>query len=544
MAQSTVTSGYATNVAAAFRQVGFGVLIAWQRVTVANTAFFTIGTSTIGGGDFIKSSGSFVTFFDKYQFTNYSDYVINWSVQRKLGQYPYGMIMAQADVVMDNTSGLFLPNKDATIGSGILPNRPLKISASIGQESLMQFTGYTGQPELSISDRKLTLHAFDAMDYISKASITTSGTTTSGSSTTTSGYLANINGSIVFQYILTTLGFSTNQYVLDQALQSNYGYISLADRKYGDIINDMVIAEQGLAFVDEGGIFRFWNRQHFLTTSGVRQYDLDYSNVMELEYENTPIINDVIVQAKPRALTAVSPIWTLGTPQIILPQQSITIFADFSDADGDLPASAITTPLSNSDAKSYFSVNTAMDGTGTNLSGIIVLSNTYLFGKTYKMTFLNTSSTVTGYIWKLVLSGTAAKVTQSIEQRYLDATSIEAYGRNPSNNGDPITIINDYIQDSSSAYSLAYTLVKEYGTPRRRYKATIFPRPELQIGDWGRLTVPDANNDVKNTYIVGIQTQMAINADFKQILWLEERTPKSYFTVGTSLIAGADEIAP
>lgn len=543
MAQTTVVSGYATNVAAAFRTVGFGVLIAWQRVA-STVGFFTIGSSTIGGGDIVKGSGSFVTFFDRFQFVDYSTYVMNWSVQRKLGQYPYGTIMAQADVVIDNTTNLFTPNKDATIGSGILPNRPIKISASIGTESLMQFTGYTGQPELSINDRKLTLHAFDAMDYIMKASITTSGTTTSGVSTTTSGYLVSVKADTILQYILSTLGFSSNQYVLDQGLQASYGYVNLADRKYGDIINDVVLAEQALAFIDEGGIFRFWNRQHFITTSGVRQFDLDYSNIVSLDYENTPIINDVIVTAQPRSVQAKQKIWEQSGSKEIPPNSTVVIFADFQDDYGAMPVTAVDTPLYITAAlTSSFNTNTATDGTGTSQAGQISLVGVYLFGSTYKMTFQNTG-TNSIFITSLALYGTPAKVTSQIEQRYLDAISIEAYGRNPSNNGDPITIANDYIQDSSTAYSLAYTLVKEYGSPRRRYQATIFPRPELQIGDWGRVTVPDANNEVKNMYIVGTQLMMQSKADMKQVLWLEERTPKSYFTIGTSLIAGADEIAP
>jgi hypothetical protein len=177
------------------------------------------------------------------------------------------------------------------------------------------------------------------------------------------------------------------------------------------------------------------------------------------------------------------------------------------------------------------------------MSSTLVLTSVYLFGASYKMTFKNPTSAPI-YLTSISLLGTPAKVTSEISQRYMDNTSIEAFGRNPSNNGDPLTISNDYIQSSSAAYSLAYTLVKEYGTPRRRYKATIFPRPELQIGDWGQITVPDANNETKNVYIVGQQIQMSDNANMQHIVWLEERTPKQYFTIATSTIGGTHEIAP
>jgi hypothetical protein len=544
MAQTTVVSGYATNVRAAFRNVGFGVLIAWQRVAAPGLNFFTVGTSTIGGNDIIKGSASFVSFFDKFNYVDYSAYVMNWSVQRQLGQYPYGMILAQADVTLDNTSGLFLPNKDATIGSGILPNRPIRISANIGQESLMQFTGYTGQPELSINDRKLTLHAFDAMDYIAKYSLTTSGTTTSGTATTPSGYLVNVNSATALGYYLGVMGFNSNQYVLDNGLQQNLGYVSVADRKLGDVFTDIVIAEQGMAFVDETGLFRFWNRQHFLTTSGTSQFSLDYTNIVTLDYENTPVINDVIVTANPRSVQSKQKIWELQGYKEVPPASQLVLFADFADDFGDLPVTSVDTPIYISSATtSSFTTNSANDGSGSSASNQLTLTGVYLFGKTYKMTFQNSNANSI-FITQLALYGTPAKVTSVIQQRYMDAVSIEAYGRNPSNNGDPLTIQNDYIQDNSTAYSLAYTLVNEYGQPRRRYKAEVFPRPELQIGDWGQLTVPDANNETKNMFIVGTQTQMADNASMRQFLWLEERIPKSYFTIGSSTIAGQDQIAP
>lgn len=544
MAQTTTTSGYATNVKAAFRPIGFGVLIAWQRVAAPNVSFFTIGTSTIGGNDIIKGNFAYVSFFDKFNYVDYSQYVISWSVQRQLGQYPYGTIMAQADVVLDNSNNLFTPNHDSTIGSGILPNRPIRISANVGTESLMQFTGYTDQPELSIASRQMTLHAFDAMDYINKYSFTTSGTTTSGVATTTSGYLVNQRTDQILAYYLGRIGFNSNAYVLDQGLQSPIGYISIIDKKLGDVIKDLIIAEQGMAFLDEGGIFRFWNRQHFLTTSGVSQFSLDYSNLVSLDYENTPVINDVIVEAKPRAVQAKQKIWELQTSVEIPAGSKTDVFADFADDFGVLPVTAVDTPVYITSATtSSFTSNSASDGSGTTDISQLSVIGVYLFGSSYKMTFQNTGS---NSIWvtQLALYGTPAKVTSVISQRYLDQVSIDAYGRNPSNNGDPITISNDYIQDSSTAYSLAYTLVNEYKNPRRRYKAEIFGRPELQIGDWGQLTVPDANNETKNMYVVGIQTMMANPADFRQYLWLEERTPKSYFTIGTSTIGGNDEIAP
>lgn len=544
MAQSTVVSGYATNVAAAFRTVGFGVLIAWQRQYASNVNFFTIGTSLIGGGDIIKGGGSFVTFFDKYQFGDYSQYVMSWTVTRAIGQYPYGMIMAQADVELDNTSKIFLPNFDATIGSGILPNRPIKISASIGQESLMQFSGFTGMPELSVTGRTLSLHAFDVMDQIQKYSFTTSGTTTSGlAGTTTSGYLVSNRTDQAIAYYLGQLGFSSNQYVLDQGLSAPIGYLPVADRKLGDVLADLVQLEQGLLFADETGIIRFWNRQHFNTTSGTVGFRLTYDNMSDLAYQATPIINDVIVRASPRVVQAKQKIWEQTIAKEILPGQTVVIIADFVDDFGVIPTTSVDTPAPISSAiTSAYTANLASDGTGTDMTATLSLLGVYNFGKSYKMTFRNSTSNSI-FITNLRLYGTPAKVTSQIEQRYLDQVSIDAYGRNPANNGEPIIVQNDYIQDNGTAYSLAYTLVNDYKNPRRRYKVSIFTRPEIQIGDYGTVTVLDTA-ETKNMWVVGNTISMGRNADFRQDLELEERSITNYFTIGTSTIAGLDSIAP
>ena len=162
----TTTSGWPNKIAQPERRLNFGVLISWMRQPATGVQYFTINQSTIGGSHLIKGGGSAVTFFDKYFYRDYSQYALNFSVSRQLGQYPYGVIMAQADLQLDNTSKLFLPNYDPTIGSGILPNRPMKLSLGFEGELFKLFVGFTGQPENSLNNRVTTLHAFDVFDYI------------------------------------------------------------------------------------------------------------------------------------------------------------------------------------------------------------------------------------------------------------------------------------------------------------------------------------------------------------------------------------------
>lgn len=531
----SVSSEWGNKISQGKRSIGFGVLVAWMRTTATGVNFFTINRSRIGGPDIIRGGGDFVTFFDKFRFDDVSPFAVSISVQKNIGQYPYGVIMAQADVELDNTSKKFLPNYDTTIGSGILPNRPIKLSIGIEDEYMKLFTGYTTQPQVSLNNRNIQMHAFDAFNYIN-------------------GYRSTISGAFVnapFQNVvasgLAEMGFSSSQYVLDKSLQQNIGYLATNNRRWGDILKDGCEAEQALMFVDENGIIRFWNRQHFLTTSGTPRFQLSYSKISDIQWQNTPIINDVIVKAKPRAVQAQQKIWEATSAIELNPNADTEYFVDFADDFGPLPTTSVSLPrhiTTASGSQSFYVTNQNQDGTGLAYNSFVSVISAYSFGNTYKLVFRNTH-TSSLFLTQLVIYATPAKVTQVIEERYTDATSIDAFGRNPSNNGEPITIENDLVQDKSTAKSLAYTLVNEYKSARRRYICPISVQsdPSLQIGDAGLLLINDTG-ETKTVYITGKTDVIQRNGDYQQTLEVEERSIKRYFTINVSRIGGTDSIAP
>lgn len=527
------SSGWAGAVLAPFRQLNYAVSMSFSLATASGVNFFTIGTSQIGGNDIIKSGGGTVAFYDTYDYTDYSKYVLSIDVKRSIGQFPYGAFMAQADIEMDNTSNLFLPGFDRTIGSGILPNRPVKIALGLFNEYMNQFVGFMGQPDIALMQRTATFHAFDAFNQIN------------GFMSTASGAKVNQYAQNIIASLLGELGFGVGQYVLDQSLQAPIGYCATYGLKAGDIIQSLSEAEQALAFVDENGIFRWWNRQHFTTTSGSLAFNLNYASAADIQYENTPIINDVTVVANPRAVQSNQKIWELSSAITLLPNQSTLYIASFSDTNGNLPVTGLDTPLVlQNSSTSYFVANSAPDGSGTDLSGSMNISSAYSYGNQYWITFTNTS-TKTIYITQMGLYGTPAKVTAQIVQQYFDQTSINTYGRNPSNNGVTLQIANDFIQSASSANSLARTLVYEYKDARKRYivPIAINSNPALQIGDYGKLTIEDTG-EVKTVWIVGREEQLDRTFAYTQTLELEERSIQTYFTIGTSLIGSSDSIAP
>lgn len=529
------SSGWGDKTAQGKRNIGYGVLMAWMRTAASGVRFFTINQSRIGGPDILKGGGSFVTFFDKFRYDDVSPFVMSISVKKNLGQYPYGVIMAEADIELDNTTKKFLPNYDTTIGSGILPNRPMKISVGIEDEYMKLFTGYTTQPTVSLNNRAVQLHAFDAFNFIN------------GYRSTISGAFVNAPFHNVVASGMQEMGFTSSQYMVDKSLQGNIGYLATNDKKWGDIFRDGCEAEQAIMQVDENGILQFWNRQHFLTASGQLRFQLSYSKISDITWQNTAVINDVIVRAKPRTVQSQQKVWE-NQSAIELPSGVDTeYFVSFTDDYGDLPVTSVSIPLNYTTASgvtSRFRVTDQSDATGTDRSANLTLLSAYSFGNTYKLTFRN-SFTSSIYLNQLAIYGTPARVTTVIEERIQDTTSIDAFGRNPANNGEPIEIENDLIQDKFTARSLATTLVKEYKSPGKRYVLPVSFQsdPALQIGDAGLLLIQDTN-ELKNVYITGLSNVITRGADYQQTLEVEERVIKRYFTINQSKIGGTDLIAP
>lgn len=529
----TVSSGWGNKTALGNRRISYGALFAWMRTTATGVRFFTISQSTIGGPDMIKGAGDFVAFFDKYLYDDHSQYVMSMSVKRNIGQYPYGVIMAEADVELDNTSKKFLPNYDTTIGSGILPNRPIKLSIGIEDEFVKLFTGFSTQPAVTLNNRLIQMHAYDVFNYFNS-------------------FVSTISGAFVnapFHNIVASgmqeMGFSSSQYILDKSLQQNIGYLATYGKTWGSIFKQGADAEQALMFADENGLPRFWNRQHFLTASGVVKFQLSYSKISDIKWQNTPIINDVIVKSKPRAVSNKKLVWRNSSSIELLAGADTEVFVDFKDDFGELPVTTVDIPLYITSATtSRYATNANSDGSGLALNSYIYLKTAYSFGTTYKLVF-NNSYTSSIYLTELRVYGTPAEVTSVIEERYQDANSIEHFGRNPSNNFEPLVIENDLIQDASTAHSLAYTLVNEYKSPGKRYLCPVAVQsdPALQIGDAGLILINDTN-EVKNVFITGITNSLDRNADYNQTLEVEERDIRSYFTINQSTIGGPDSIAP
>jgi hypothetical protein len=524
----SVSSAFTTAAAAAANQPTFSALISWLKTYNSAAIFFQIGTSAINGPDIIPG-GATVTLFDKYNYVEETANVNSINIERVVSTIPIGVMSAQLDIEFNNTSKRYLPTYDATIGNYIKPGRPIKVNMGFSGENMPQFVGYSGRPRITLGNRILSIHAFDAMEYIN-------------STESSLGMQTDVMVHDLIAMLLQEVGFTSSQYVLDASLQNAIHFVAPNGKKIGTLIRDLVESELGVFFIDEQGIARFWNRYHF-NSNPAAVGTLTYSNIVDLTFVDTPVINHVRVTTKPRTVMDSQPVWLLSG-YITVPAGGTTEYiGSFSDQDGELPVINIQTPIESDEilTNSFYSPTTDTDGTSS-AAGTVALDSFYTFGTSFAATFSNAGSSE-AYITRMSVFGQPAKVTSKIVEEYKDQTSIDDNGLNPDDGGVVKEVSNDYLQDAATAQAYAYILVTAYNQPRRQMLAPIFPNPAYQFGDVVNVTIEDTNETLK-TVVLGNRIGMSPNSPISQSLTLEARDFTSYFQIGVSAINGTHSLAP
>lgn len=525
----TVSAQFTTDTAAPFKRVAGGALIAWQKTINPTYSFFTINQSKIGGPDMIKGAGGSVTFFDKYQYSDESAALAGFKVTRKLSNLPWGVVMAQADITLNNGNNRYTPKYDPTIGNYILPDRPIKLSVGINGEYVNVFTGYTELPRSSVKGRTTTITAWDALKFLSNKKSSLQA-------------FVNTRADQIIIQLLQEQGFSAGQYNIESSLQQPIGYLMVTDKVLTDIFKELCEAEGALMFCDENGVIQFWNRLH-LNSNSTSRWTFNYGNMTTLDWATTPIVNDAIVVAKPFKPVAFNKLWESGQTYTIPPNGTLNVFADFRDDVGNYPAISVVTPVNIASAvSSSYQTNYDEDGTGSDAAGVVSLSSVYLFGERYRMTFAN-SSGVNVYLTKIQLYGTPAKIQVIDSKEQTDATSITNYGINPDNNGEVVKVDNNLVQDVATANALAYIYVKQNSGPLQRLKANVFGVPHLQLGDFMTLNEETTSQTLSVT-LVGNEIALGANGSLTQSIDVEQKSTYQYFTIGVSRIGGSDYLAP
>jgi hypothetical protein len=517
---------------ASVNDVSFDMLVSWLKNYDDTATFFELDVSTLDGPDFLKGPGDDVTFFDRYDYESEKDNVLSWDISRKTSLFPYGMFMAQSNVVLDNTSKKYLPGYDPVIGDYIKPRRPIRIYAGFDGENVQQFGGFSDIPKNTLGARTTTLNAVDVMDYFDTAE-------------TAIGYFEDEYWHDIVEALLLEQGFTADQFNLEQSTQPKIGFMPTSGMTLAEIFRKGCEAEQGTMFCDELGIIQLWNRFHY-QYSGSPVKSMSYDNVIDVDYVDTPIINNVKVTALPRAVSALQKIWQSSSSTEVPANGSVIVSIQFKDDFGNLPVTAAHTPVfisdQDDDNKSYYNCNTESNGSGAVNDTEISVTDFSLVGDVAFVEFTNTDS-IPMFITDLQIYGTPAKVTSEIVQEYRNQQSIDDYGMNPGNNGKVIEIKNDWIQNRGTAYAIAFTMVEEYKEGNQQLLVKPFADPSIMYGDPVEMTIDEVDDDPRSCIVVGTKLKSGLSKLLEQELTLDQRNLYNYFTLDSSDLDGGDVLA-
>lgn len=492
------------------RPITHRVFMSFDKAFDPTVDFFTIGVSSIGGIDIIAGIGEVVQEWDKYEYTDYSNRVIaiEWTHQQ---QNPYSASLGMADVTFDNHDDFFTPGSGSAIDDDVLPQRPIRIHAGFDNEVVQVFVGVTeGMPEIDEKAKTATFHCVDFLYTL---------------------YNRPLDEEVIYQdmrvdevigSLLESAGLTPSQYEFDQAITTiPFAYFSKG-MKLGDAVDKLVQADLGYLYMDENGVITYKNRQNF---SDVSVYDFDPSNTNDsVMRKQDDIINVVEVKSSARSVQESQKIWESSDAVYVAAGDSTEIWADFSD-----PVTTVDDPIYiDSATTSFYAAHTTEDATeGTDFTDF-TLDSTDLFSVSMKMTFTN-DGTTGAYLTKVVLHGTPAKVVSEIYVRKEDAASVASFDEKL------LTIDNEYIQDESTAESLALTTLGIYSSFGGALEIDVKGTPALQVRD--PITVDGED------YFIRKQENHMVGGSYTQKLTVEKRTILDYFTIGVSSIGGYDVIA-
>lgn len=502
------------SVTTAFSRVlKWALNISWKRVQNGSTVFATVGTSLVGGIDIIEGQNSVVVKPDMFTYFDESDKVISVEYDRELNEPLGGIAMAMLDVTLDNSDARFTPEQNATIGTAILPNRP--INSHIGFEvksqarTLCIFKGLTQMPQESKENRTVKISSIDYIRYLNEYPLE-------------STVYTNKRSDEIIADILTTAGFSLDQFILDQGLNTlGFAWFDKGS-KAGERIKKICEAEEGFFCQDENGMLRFFNRRTVRDSPyNASVWTIYPEDIISWQEDNsTNIINKITITANPRTVQSLTEIWRNGSEEIVERGETKIVWASFND-----PVTTVNDPVATTDYTAF----SGTGGTGTDMTGDIVIVKT-VFATTVKLEITNNGG-VPAYVNFLRLWGTPAVTTGQISQTYEDSASITKYQENVS------VINNDLIDSPSFALYLAKSIIGKYKDPRRRLTLTVQGIPQLQLRDMVSVEDPDLGT-TKDYRVMRIQGSLS-NGYFQQKLYLREITISEmdvWAVVGTAIV--------
>ena len=114
---------------AEIRKPIFSLLVSWLKI-VSSSSFGVVGTSTVNNC-LVRGNVGIVTPIDTFEFMDESDKVISLEYERGIREPLGGNSYALMNVTLNNTDKRYTPDYSNTIGTALVPNRPLKMQIGL-----------------------------------------------------------------------------------------------------------------------------------------------------------------------------------------------------------------------------------------------------------------------------------------------------------------------------------------------------------------------------------------------------------------------------
>ncbi len=463
------------------RPIRATLLVAWTRVVGAQD-FVIVGTSLVGGTDIVQGTGeSAINDSDAFQYFDETSRVIRMEYERRLLEPLGGTSIAMADVLLDNTDLRFTPDNNATIGTALRPNRPIKMFIGFEVEGQTKtipiIEGLTLQPQEDKLRRTVKISAFDFMKSLNETP-------------QESAIFTNQRSDQIITNILSDAGIGASSYELDRGLNTPGFAWFEKGQTAGDRIRQICEAEEAIFYQDEQGKLRFENRDKYAESPyNAVVWTIDPGDILRWKQSSSSeIINRVIIRGAPRSVKGEVEIWRDGAEEVIEPSETLTVWADFED-----PVSDITQPAANTDYTAF----TGSGGVGSDITADISIAAIDEFAKASKMVITNNNAS-TAYVNLLKLRGTPATVDYEIKEVFQDNNSITDYNEHQK------IVENQFIDNRSFAANMAQDIVRRHKNPNNILTLEIRGIPQLQLRD--RINVKDQDLGTFTEYrLIGIQ---------------------------------------
>lgn len=495
--------------------------ISWDKAFDDAVTFFTLDTSLLDGVDVLApSDNNVVQEWDKYEYADYSDRVIGIEITREELE-PFSVVQSFADITLNNYDDYFTQNSGSPIDTYILPKRPVRILLGFKGQNLPQFIGLTEKlPQVDKKARTAKIHMMDFLSFLFTKKIDNTS------------LLENYSTGEILAYLLDELGLAPDQYNFTSTSFNRIPYFFVEkDQNFGDVVRELMKAEQGRLYMTEDGVITFQNRQDYPTTP-VWTFNKENTNNYEVSGEDD-LINFVDLTSEILDEMQEQSVWTLAERTLVRAGQSVDIWSSYSD-----PVTTVTTPTYSpiTVGASYF--RTTEDAEGQIPYTSISLDSITNFSKASKLTFENTGTT-DAYVVSVDIWGTPVKVVDTIRVQDIDQTSIDKYEE------ARYELETKYIQKRSDAISKAAVLLDDYKDIGSILDIDVKGNPALQIGD--PVTVDLDGYD--GEYTISKIFQSLHKGLYVQQLKVKQRDIRSYFIISSdsearSLLGGTDVLVP